>query len=139
MLRDLFGRELLGVLRGEERVEIGRAAAPEFGRQLLKRADELAQLARELAALEKRVEREAEVLGAGLGRALQIAVVAEKHVRVLRDIVRGRGEFGIDERHVAVGGGEEHVAAELLGVALERLDEARIGRLAPLLPRDERV
>ena len=131
-------REAFGILRGQKRVKIRRAAPREAARQLLQTLREIAQLARERPVLQKRVELQAQVLRARLFRAAQIPVVAEKYERILRDIVRRRGQLRVDQCQIAVGSRKRQPRLQLFAVSLQRFDERLVGRFAAALPRDER-
>ena len=131
-------RQAFGVLRGQKRVKIRRAAPGEAARQILQALRKIAQLARERPVLQKRVELQAQILRARLFRAAQIPVVAEKYERVLRDIVRRRGQLRVNERQITVSGRERQPRLQLFAVSLQRFDERLVGRFAAALPRDER-
>ena len=123
--------------RSQERVEKDRPVAAQTVANILPAAGKFAQLAAQQAGLQQAVELHPLLLGEAVGRAAQIAVVAEIDRRIRRQIVRCAGEFRIDQRHIAVGRREAHAALKRLGVLGQRFDERLVRRAAAPLPRDQ--
>ena len=107
--------------------------------QILDRAVIIAQLAKQRAGGQKRIEQQAEFLRLFLLRPLQIPVITERDDRLLRQICGSRGELRIDERHIAVGAGKERLVLKCFAVLLQGVDQRLIGRFPALLARDDRA
>ena len=120
--------------------EVTTGAATESLRgQILDRAVIIAQLAKQRAGGQKRIEQESELLSAVLFPALKIAVVAEGDDGLLRQIRGGGREFRVNQRHVSVSAGEKRLVFKRLAVLLQCFDQRLIGRFPALLARDDRA
>ena len=97
---------------------------------------EVAEAAVHQAGLQQGLEGQTQLLLLGLGGLLEVSMVAVENHGVRREIVGGAGEFGVDQGHIAVPGGEGQAAAEPLQVGFQGLEQGLVWRLAALLPRN---
>ena len=134
-----LGRQRLGIARGQKTVKIHRALRAELRGQLVERAAEAALVAGQNTRGQIPFDRLPQCVLPGVRSAREIAVVAEEHRRIAREIACRRGKFGIQKRHVAVGTGKAHAVFQPVKIPLQRAQQRRIRRFSALLPRNERA
>ena len=128
-----------GVAGPHEGVQIGHRPLLQHPAELLKAPGKDGQLPRQGAALHQDLGVLSELPGVIFRTLRHPGTLGEEDGRVLREVVRRRGELGVDEGQVAVHGRKGHVLLQPLPVLLQGLQELGVVPPALFYPGNEAV
>jgi hypothetical protein len=125
----LLGRQALGIGGGEEGVKIYYPPSGIVTAEAVPILAVAAQLATEDASCQKLIQPQALFLPCSVCGTLNVAVVAEAKDSVLAEIVPGTGVVRIDQRDIAIRGGEIGILFQCFGICIQGPQELFVRHL----------